>query len=123
MAYARHYTLKKIAKDVGWGWVATNDYDKTGKAHLLQMRKEGLVNYTVGDYATGLLNRYGVRPYGAQKIGNWYTITFKGLQKLIELWPGDDTWSDMAHYMIKIMFDTKNKLTQTEIAFRRLKKT
>lgn len=122
MAYARHRTLKEIAEDVGWGFVQTNHYGQNGKAHMLQMRKEGLMNYTVGDYATGLLNKYGVRPYGADKLANWYTITWAGLQKLMELWPGEEMWSAMAHDMIKIMF-TETPMTKTEIAFRKPKKT
>ena len=122
MAYARYNTLRKVAENVGWGFVQTNSYGSNAKSHLLQMRKEGLVKYTPGTYATDLLNRYNVRPWGPDKNANWYTLTWEGLQKLMELWPGKEKWSGMAHYMIKIAFDTDDKLTQTEIAFRRPKK-
>ena len=87
-AYARHYTLKRISKDVGWGWVQTNQYGSDGKSHLLQMRREGLVQYKDGT-SPRVEKGLGYRPSYADRLANYYTITFKGLVKLLELWPDD----------------------------------
>ena len=104
MAYARHYTLKKIAKDVGWGWVNTNHYNRTGKSHLLQMRREGLVQYVYGD-SSRVYYGIGKRPHGSERITNWYTITFVGLQKLLGLWPNDKDMQEMARFVLKKVFE------------------
>jgi len=121
MAYARHYTLKKIAKDVGWGWVDTNRYNRTGKSHLLQMRKENLVQYVYGD-SSRIYFGIGRRPYGSERITNWYTITFVGLQKLLGLWPDDENIREMAHFIFKKMFGSDSHW-KDEIHYRSPKTT
>lgn len=110
MAYARHGTLKQLVDSRGLGFMSTNDFGKTAKSHLLQMRrKEHLVDYIGAQYGNdpALLNRYGVRPYGAEKLANFYTVTFEGLMKLMELYPSEEKYHELAQEMIKFAFNPK----------------
>ena len=125
MIYARYYTLKELVDDRGLGFASTNDFGKTSKGHLLQMRnKEHLVDYISGQYGNdpALLNRYGVRPYGAEKIANWYTVTFEGLQKLMELWPEEKRYHNLAYEMIRLAFNQSKTLDIRELNLRRPRK-
>jgi hypothetical protein len=122
MAYARHYTLLKIVRDVGLSWVQTNDYGKTGKEHLLQMRREGLVDYESGSSqrVTWGISR---RTVGPEIIANWYTITFKGIQKLLDEFPNDEDVKTAARNCIMNPFKEENKYWQIEIKHRSPKTT
>jgi len=121
MIYARYYTLLKIAKDEGWRWVDTNRYGKTAKDHLLHMRNEGFVQYVDGTSYRVTLG-IGRRPHGSERLANWYTITFKGLQKLLEIWPNDKKLRRMAYFVIKKVFKP-NYYWKDEIHHRSPKKT
>ena len=111
-----------MAKDVGWNWVDTNYYGKTGKEHLLHMRREGLVQYEAG---TSIRVHAGIgrRPYQSELLANWYTITFAGLQKLLELWADDDNLKGMARFMIRCAFNPETTYWERELKHRSPKKT
>ena len=102
MAYARFNTLRRLVKDYADNFVTTNQMGKTEKAHLLQMRSEGYVAYT--NAADPVVPQLGNRPYGADHLANWYTITYKGLMKLMNIWPEDNQWDDLAHMHMKRIF-------------------
>lgn len=66
----------------------TNQWSNS-KPHFLEMRKEGLVDYTPGnDTRITRFNLY--YPYGSEINSNWYNITIKGLMLLDELFPDRD---------------------------------
>lgn len=70
--YARHKTLLRLVQEYGFGFAQTNEWEGS-KAHFLQMRKEGLVDYKSGtDSRVEKLNKY--RPYGTDRNALFYTI-------------------------------------------------
>ena len=86
--YTRYYTLKRIAREKQWGFVQTNEYGKTGKAHLLEMRSEKLVKYVSWDHPQVL--KSGIRASYSDKLAYYYCLSFKGFAKLLKLFPDDD---------------------------------
>jgi hypothetical protein len=118
MAYARYETLKKLAEDSGFSFVQTNEFGKAGKSHLLQLRYEKLVNYTgVGMPGYRLLDKHGITLHYADKLANWYSITFKGLQKLLSIWPDNEVAKDLAQEAFRLAFSTE-EMARKEVSFR-----
>ena len=120
MAAVRFNTLKNLVIDAGWSFQDTNRYGKTGKSHLLQLRREGYVDYLDGrdPRITSISRRLysTIRPYGTEKIANWYTITFKGMDKLLDLFPEQKEISARAQDMIVSVF--KQEVDDFEIKLR-----
>lgn len=88
--YTRYYTLKKFIEkgSMIWRFVQTNDWGPNGKSHLLQMRKEGLVQ-TVNPYKIKQGTRIPRNPQigGPDLNANFYGLTYKGIQLLKEKFP------------------------------------
>lgn len=103
MIYARYHTLKKLVEEVGLGWVQTNIHNKSWKAHLLETRRKGLVIYAPGDSWRVQKGLGHITSY-ADKLAYFYTITFKGLQLVLENWPNCEEAKDAAKKLIKIAF-------------------
>lgn len=85
----RYQTLYDLGKVYQWGFVPTN----WSKAHLLQLRKERYVNFANWDHKEVLKN--GTYAYGQEKLGYYYCLTLKGVNKLSELFPGDEMISKL----------------------------
>lgn len=83
-AYERYNTLHRLVDDKSLGWAQTNEYGKAAKGHFLQMRKEGLVDYTYGDDNKRIKD---LIIKGPDKNAYFYTITPKGLLLLAKLFP------------------------------------
>jgi hypothetical protein len=111
-AYARHYTLKSLAFSKHWGWGQTNDFGKDGKAHLLEMRHEHLVDFAYG--SSDRVKR-AVRVSGSGLIANWYTITYKGFILLCNLWPNEPFLNKMKAELFDDVFVHNLSLAIKEI--------
>lgn len=111
---ARHETLLRLFDEKGFtGWVQTNEWGKTSKAHFLQMRKEGLVNYMGGDQSY-FKKLSGLNPYGPDKNAYFYTITIKGVNKLIELYADNEDLAIGYRNMVKKALTDQNFKDQLE---------
>lgn len=112
--YSRYYTLKKLVTSYGWGWCQTNWLEK---AHLLEMRREKLVQYEPG---TNLRVRRGAnfRIAGAGNLANFYTITFKGFELVGKIFPNEPELNKMKLDLFENIFENFSAYWKNEIRHR-----
>lgn len=94
----RHETLLRLVEEKGLGWAQTNEYGKAAKAHFLQMRREGLVNYTSGDDNSRIRDLI-IR--GPDKNAYFYTVTVKGLMFLSKEYEDNESVHDAMRELAK----------------------
>lgn len=99
--YSRYYTLLKLVEERGLGWAQTNEYGSASKSHFLQMRREKLVDYTVG-YDKRIID---LIIKGPDINAYFYTITPKGLSLLSKLFPNNEMVEDTCREFIKNVFE------------------
>ena len=87
--YARDNTLYKIAKDQGWGFIQTNEYGSSSKAHLLEMRRGSLDYVKYGQWNNKQVRQYIQASY-SDKLAYWYCLSFKGSVRLLEMFPNSN---------------------------------
>lgn len=103
---ARHHTLLKLIKNYGWQFAQTNAWERR-KAHFLQLKKEGLVEYEHGTSSrVAKVNRH--RPYGPDRNANFYAISIQGLQLLKRLFPEEDYPKEMLRELITYVLENSD---------------
>ena len=113
--YSRHYTLLKLVEKRGLSWVQTNEFGSASKSHFLQMRREKLVDYTVGydKRITDLIIR------GPDINAYFYTITPKGLNLLLKLFPNNENVKDTCREFINNLFEDDHWIKEFKLRVKR----
>lgn len=105
---ARIGTLYRMAVEVGWGFVQTNQYGSAAKGHLLEMRRDSFSFVKNESWEHPMVSRYKMNIYGSDKLAWFYTITIKGLQELLKYYHETPELDGMKSRLFYTLFEEED---------------